>query len=112
MELAAGEGSATGADRRPPIHATNQWNPTGHDLLPVSGCRLYYAHAATLSGPRTLVFLGGQQHLTFVADLEGRRPPQGLRDTVIGEMRLYPHLVDLDPAPGPPRLFPGPREHP
>jgi hypothetical protein len=105
MEPAAHEGPAARTDRRPPIHATNQWNPTGHNLLPVSGCRLYYAHAETLSGPRTLVFLGGQQHLTFVADLDGYRPPGELRDTVLGESRLYPHLVDLDPAPGLPRLF-------
>jgi len=52
----------------PQIHATNAWNPTGRNLEPVPGTRLYYAHAETLGGPRTFVLLGDQQHLTFVGD--------------------------------------------
>src|SRR5437667_9100647 len=47
-----------------PIHATNAWNPTGRNLLPIPGTRLYYAHAEALNGPRTFVLLGDQQHLT------------------------------------------------
>ena len=87
-----------------PIHATNAWNPTGRDLLPIEGTRLYYRHAETLSGQRTFVLLGDQKHLTFVADLEGHVDPSGLRAQMIERFGLYPHLVDLDPAPGLPRV--------
>lgn len=86
-------------DHRPPIHASNAWNPTGQTLLPVPGCRLYFHHCRTLSGERTQVFLGTQQHLTFAADLEGHVPVSDLRDLVITTAGLYPHLVDLEPAP-------------
>jgi hypothetical protein len=92
-------------DSRPPIHATNAWNPTGRNLLPVPGCRLYYTHTHTLGGPRTQVFLGTQHHLTFVADLEDHVPVERLRDILVSEYKLYPHLVDLEPAPGLPRVF-------
>jgi hypothetical protein len=88
-----------------PIHATNAWNPTGRNLLPVAGTRLFYAHAEALNGPRTFVLLGDQHHLTFVADLEGHVEPATLRSVLIERFGLYPHLVDLDPAPGLPRLF-------
>ncbi|MBV8714299.1 MAG: hypothetical protein JO020_32940 [Chloroflexi bacterium] len=87
-----------------PIHATNAWNPTGRDLQPVAGTRLYYAHAASLSGDRTFVLLGDQKHLTFVADLEGHVQPSELRGMLIERFGLYPHLLDIDPAPGLPRL--------
>ena len=80
-----------------PIHATNAWNPTGHNLLPVAGTRLFYAHADALNGPRTYVLLGSQQHLTFVADLEGHVEPGSLRPLLIDRFGLYPHLIDLDP---------------
>ena len=86
------------------IHATNAWNPTVRNLLPVPGTRLYYAHAEGLNGRRTFVLLGGQQHLTFVADLEGHVEPATLRSQVIDRFGLYPHLVDLEPAPGLPRV--------
>lgn len=85
------------------IHATNAWNPTGHNLLPVPGTRLYYAHAKVLSGPRTFVLLGDQQHLTFVSDLDGHVPPEHLRQVMLEQAGLYPHLVDEQPAPGLPR---------
>jgi hypothetical protein len=49
--------------------------------------------------------LGDQRHLTFVADLEGHVDPSTLRSTLIERFGLYPHLVDLDPAPGLPRVF-------
>jgi hypothetical protein len=88
-----------------PIHATNAWNPTGRNLLPVASTRLFYAHAESLNGPRTFVLLGDQHHLTFVADLEGHVEPTALRSTLIERFGLYPHLVDFDPAPGLPRLF-------
>ncbi len=88
-----------------PIHATNAWNPTGRNLDPIPGTRLFYAHADALNGPRTFVLLGNQRHLTFVADLEGHVDPTTLRSTVIDRFGLYPHLVDIDPAPGLPRLF-------
>ena len=88
----------------PPIHATNAWNPTGRNLLPVPNTRLYYTHADALSGPRTFVFLGSQHHLTFVADLEEHLDPSSLRSLVIDKFGLYPHLVDLEPAPGLPRV--------
>ena len=88
-----------------PIHATNAWNPTGRNLLPVARTRLFYAHAEALNGPRSFVFLGGQQHLTFVADLEGHVDASELRLLLIERFGLYPHLIDLDPAPGLPRLF-------
>jgi hypothetical protein len=87
-----------------PIHATNAWNPTGRNLLPVAGTRLYYTHADALNGPRTFVLLGDQQHLTFVADLEDHVEPTALRGVLIDRFGLYPHLVDQDPAPGLPRL--------
>ena len=89
---------------QPPIHATNAWNPTGHNLQPVPGTRLYYADADTLTGPRTFVLLGDQHHLTFVADLEGHLDPKSLRDLLIASHGLYPHQVDLEPAPGLPRV--------
>ena len=88
-----------------PIHATNAWNPTGRNLLPVAGTRLFYTHADALSGPRTFVLLGTQQHLTFVADLEGHVDPTSLRSVLIDRFGLYPHLIDEDPAPGLPRVF-------
>jgi hypothetical protein len=81
-----------------PIHATNAWNPTGHDVQPVAGTRLYYAHIDALNGPRTVVFLGDQKHLTFVADIEGTVPPSEIRSTVIDGWGVYPHLVDEAPA--------------
>ena len=99
------------ATRKPPaetrtiVHASNAWNPTGRNLLPVPRCRLYYAHADVLGEPRTLVFLGTQQHLVFAADIEGHRPVESLRDELIATTRVYPHQVDLDPAPGLPRIF-------
>jgi hypothetical protein len=80
-----------------PIHATNAWNPTGHDLQPVEGTRLYFAHVDALNGPRTVVLLGDQKHLTFVADLEGTVPPAQLRSVVTGQWGVYPHLVDEAP---------------
>jgi hypothetical protein len=88
-----------------PIHATNAWNPTGRNLLPVEGTRLFYAHAETLSGSRTFVLLGDQHHLTFVADLEDHVDPSSLRSVLIERYGLYPHLVDLEPAAGLPRVF-------
>ena|SRR5437870_1501801 len=92
-----------------PIHATNAWNPTGRNLHSVPGTRLFYAHADTLSGPRTFVLLGDQQHLTFVADLEGHLDPSSLRDLLIDVCGLYPHQVDLEPAAGLPRVSDSPR---
>jgi hypothetical protein len=71
----------------------------------VPGTRLFYAHADALSGPRTYVLLGDQRHLTFVADLEDHVDPGSLRSLLIERFGLYPHLIDLDPAPGLPRLF-------
>ena len=88
-----------------PIHATNAWNPTGRNLQPIAGTRLFYTHADALNGPRTYVLLGDQRHLTFVADLEGHVAPGSLRSILIDRFGLYPHLIDLDPAPGLPRLF-------
>src|SRR5918911_5482424 len=93
-----------------PIHATNAWNPTGRNLLPVDGTRLFYAHADALNGPRTFVLLGNQQHLTFVADLEGHLEPGSLRLLLIDRFGLYPHLIDLDPAPSLPRVINNQRE--
>ena len=87
-----------------PIHATNAWNPTGHNLQPVAGTRLYYCQAEALSGPRTFVLLGNQRHLTFVADLEGHVAPDALRSILIVRFGLYPHLVDLEPRAGLPRV--------
>jgi hypothetical protein len=86
-----------------PIHATNAWNPTGRNLQPVPGTRLYFAHADALNGQRTFVLLGNQQHLTFVADLPDHVPAAELRATVLSHFCLYPHLVDLEPAAGLPR---------
>ena len=76
------------------IHATNAWNPTGQNLTAVPGTRLFYVHADALSGPRTYVFLGSQQHLTFVADLDSHVAREHLRDKVLEVAGLYPHLVD------------------
>lgn len=90
-----------------PIHATNAWNPTGRNLLPVPNTRLFFCHVDALSGPRTFVLLGDQHHLTFVGDLEGHVAPDQLRSTVMDRFGLYPHLVDLDPAPGLPRVADG-----
>jgi hypothetical protein len=64
----------------------------------VDGTRLYYAHAETLEGPRTLVLLGDQQHLTFVADLPEHVPAAALRAVMLNQLGLYPHLVDRQPA--------------
>jgi hypothetical protein len=86
------------------IHATNAWNPTGHNLLPVPGTRLFYAHVDGLNGARTLVLLGSQQHLTFVADFDSHVDPLQLRDLALSRAGLYPHQVDLEPAPGLPRV--------
>jgi hypothetical protein len=94
----------TESPSRPPIHATNAWNPTGRNLQPVPGTRLYFAHADALNGPRTFVLLGNQQHLTFVADLDDHRDPASLRSLMIDQFGLYPHLIDLDPEPGLPRV--------
>jgi hypothetical protein len=80
----------------PMIHSTNAWNPTGHNLLGIPGTRLFYTHAEALSGPRTFVLLGSQQHLTFVADLEGHVDPSTVRSILIERFGLYPHLIDLD----------------
>lgn len=87
-----------------PIHATNAWNPTGRDLRPVDGTRLFYTHVEALSGARTYVLLGSQKHLTFVADLEGHVAPSELRSRLIHDNGLYPHLVDVEAAPGLPRM--------
>ena len=92
-------------ETRPPIHASNAWNPTGQNLAPVPGCRLYFAHVDRLSGPRTLVLLGDQRHLTFVADLEGHLAATELREAAIQSAGLYPHLVDLRLPPALPRIF-------
>jgi hypothetical protein len=70
----------------------------------VPGTRLFFTHAESLSGPRTFVLLGNQRHLTFVADLEGHLAPGSLRSIMIDTFGLYPHLIDLDPAPGLPRV--------
>ena len=88
-----------------PIHATNAWNPTGRNLQPVPGTRLFFTHDDALNGPRTYVLLGNQRHLTFVADLEDHVDPASLRSVLIERFGIYPHLIDLDPAPGLPRLF-------
>ena len=87
------------------IHASNGWNPTGRNLTGLPGTRLFYAHVEALSGLRTYVLLGSQQHLTFVADFEGHVEPGALRDLAIGSAGLYPHLVDVDPAAGLPHLI-------
>jgi hypothetical protein len=93
------------ADSIPPIHATNAWNPTGLNLRPVAGTRLFFAHGQTLAGERTFVLLGDQRHLTFVADLEGHVPAAELRDIMISRYGIYPHLIDREPAPGLPRVI-------
>jgi hypothetical protein len=74
------------------IHASNAWNPTGRNLLPVAGTRLFYTHVTTLSGERTQVFLGDQRHLVYVADVEGSLPEAAIEE-VAGSMRVYPHQV-------------------
>lgn len=99
----AGGRAASAADRRPPIHPSNPWNPTGLPLLPVPGCRLYYAYHEGIFGQRTFVFLGSPRHLTFVADFEGAVPPTELRERMIREYGIYPHQLDIAPAPGLPR---------
>ena len=93
-----------GQDRDLLIHATNAWNPTGHNLHQVPGTRLFYAHVDGLNGQRTLVLLGAQQHLTFVADLDSHIQPQLLRGLTLEGAGLYPHQVDLEPAAGLPRV--------
>jgi hypothetical protein len=93
-----------------PIHATNAWNPTGRNLQPVSGTRLFFAHADTLAGPRTFVLLGDQQHLTFVGDLADHLDPASLRRLMVDAYGLYPHQVDLEPAAGLPRLTDSPKQ--
>ena len=90
-----------------PIHATNAWNPTGRNLSPVAGTHLYFAHGEGLNGLRTFVLLGTQQHLTFVADLEGHVDPATLRGLMIDDFGLYPHLIDIEPAAGLPRVGEG-----
>jgi hypothetical protein len=92
------------------IHATNAWNPTGRNLQPIAGTRLFYAHAEALTGPRTFVLLGDQHHLTFVGDLEGHLDPSSLRSLMIDTFGLYPHQVDLEPALGLPRVSDSPRQ--
>ena len=87
------------------IHASNAWNPTGENLSAVPGTRLFYVHVLSLSGPRTHVFLGSQQHLTFVADVEDHVSPDSLRQLVLESAGLYPHLVDDPPAAGLPRAY-------
>lgn len=89
---------ASAADR-PPIHASNAWNPTGKTLQPIENTRLYYVYVEALSGERTYVFLGGQQHLVFVGDLDGHRDPRTIRDQLVGAGRVYPHQVDLTRGP-------------
>jgi hypothetical protein len=91
-----GEGPAAPA----PIHATNAWNPTGRNLSPIPGTRLFYVHAESLGAPRTFVLLGDQRHLTFVGDFKGHVAPEDLRSLVLERSRLYPHQVDLDRRPG------------
>lgn len=75
------------------IHATNAWNPTGQNLVAVPGTRLFYVHVDALGGPRTYVFLGSQQHLTFVGDLDGHIVAASQRERML-RAGLYPHLVD------------------
>jgi len=96
--------ASRGAGRDLLIHATNAWNPTGHNLQPVSGTRLFYAHIVGLNGQRTLVLLGSQQHLTFIGDFESHIAPDSLRQLTLERSGLYPHQVDLEPAPGRPRV--------
>jgi hypothetical protein len=91
-------GLAVSADDRPGIHASNAWNPTGLNLLPVPGARLYYVHRTTLSGEHTQVFLGGQKKLVFVADLMGTVEADEIRAAVQRETGTYPHLLDLEPT--------------
>ena len=69
-----------------PIHATNAWNPTGRNLQPVPGTRLFFTHADALNGPRTYVLLGNQRHLTFVADLEDHVDPASLKVQLPGTL--------------------------
>lgn len=49
--------------------------------------------------------LGTQRHLTFVGDLDGHVDPASLRSLMIDRYGLYPHLIDIEPAAGLPRLF-------
>lgn len=91
---------------RPAIHPTNAWNPVGVTLRPIEGTRLYFAHTDHLAGPCTVVFLGSQRHLTFVAELEGHQPADVLRDAALDQAGLYPHLVDLGPSAGSGAVWP------
>lgn len=64
------------------------------------GTRLYVGVVGAITGERTQVFLGGQQHLVCVADFEGRVEDRQIRERLLEEMGLYPHQVD-DTAEGP-----------
>ena len=86
------------------MHATNAWNPTGLNLTGVPGTRLFYVHAEALSGPRTYVLLGDQRHLTFIGDFPEHVPPADLRQRLLDEYGLYPHLIDAESASGLPRV--------
>lgn len=99
-------------DVEPQIHATNAWNPTGRNLQQVPGTHLFYVHADGLTGPRTCVVLGDQQHLTFVGDLAGHLDPASLRTLMIETSGLYPHQIDLEPAAGLPRVWDSPERAP
>lgn len=85
---------ASPSDRRPLIHATNPWNPTGRNLRPIPGYRLYFTYAESLGGERTWVFLGSQRHLVFAADLPEQVPAGAIPDTLI-RMGVYPHQLEL-----------------
>lgn len=85
---------ASPADRRPLIHATNVWNPTGRNLQPIPGCRLYFTHAESLGGQRTWVFLGSQRHLVFAADLPEHLPAAAIPDALVA-MGVYPHQLEV-----------------
>jgi hypothetical protein len=88
--------------RPTPIHATNIWNPTGQNLQPVPGCRLWFTHLDTVDGPRTAIFLGTQHHLTFVADAAEHLPADQVRAVVLAQ-GVAPHLVDDAPQSDLPR---------
>lgn len=81
------------ADRRPLIHASNVWNPTGRNLQPIPGYRLYFTHARSLEGERTWVFLGNQRHLVFAADLPGHLAVPAV-PAALAAMGVYPHLLE------------------
>lgn len=84
---------ASPSDRRPLIHASNVWNPTGRNLQPIAGYRLYFTHAQSLGGERTWVFLGSQRHLVFAADLPEHLPAASIPETLVA-MGVYPHLLE------------------